>query len=178
MTTDRTSMTLPRPAGFPSAPKCALVLVAAVLAATGAAAQTGAAGGFLERLDTNGDGTVDAAELESARRDKFRRADEDGDGYLTAGEMDRLVDARGDLLRARRGGLAGGIARRRMPDADDALARLDADGDDRVSEGEFVAAENPLLERLDANGDGAISRDEAERAADRMRERVRGRRAL
>ncbi|HEX6994955.1 MAG TPA: hypothetical protein VF339_12490 [Gammaproteobacteria bacterium] len=177
MTTDRTPTTLARPAAF-ATPSFALVLAAAVLAASSAAAQPRASGGFLERLDTNGDGVVDAAELESARRDMFRRADEDGDGFLTEREMGRLADDRGDVLRARRGGPAGRIARRRAPDAGEALGRLDADGDGRVSEAEFVEAENPLLERFDANGDGAISRDEAQRAGERMREQVQRRRAL
>jgi len=182
MTTDRNPMTFARRATFSNTTKAALVLVAAVLAAASASAQTRSPGGSFERLDTNGDGIVDSAELESMRREMFRRADEDGDGFLTEREIDRLVDDRGDMLRARRGGpagrLGGGGARRRMADAGGAFGRLDADGDGRISEAEFVQAENPMLERLDSNRDGAITRSEFEQAQQRIRQQAQRRRAL
>lgn len=153
--------------------KLALVLASALLAASAAQAQPGAQGRLLERLDTNGDGVADTAELVAARRAAFERADLDGDGFVTGDEVERLVDSRVDMPRQRRGGLAAGTARRRMPDAGEALRRLDADGDGRVSEIEFVEAGNPLLERFDANSDGEITRDEVEKARQRMRDRSR-----
>ena len=156
----------------------ALMLVSAVLAVGAAEAQTREPGRFFERLDTNGDGVADAEELLAARREAFERADTDGNDFLTGREVEQLVGDRADMTRTRRGGLAGGIARRRMPDAEDGLRRLDTDGDSRISKVEFVEARNPLLERFDANRDGKISRDEVERAQQRMRDQVRRRRVL
>lgn len=155
-----------------------LLLASALLAAGAAHADTRESRAFFERIDANGDGVLDAEELRTARRDAFKRADTDGDGFVTGDEVQQLGDVRGDVSRVRRGVLGGGIARRRMPDADDALRRLDADRDGRISESEFVEAENPLLERFDANGDGEISRDEIERAQQRTRELIRRRGVL
>lgn len=156
----------------------ALLLASAMLIAGAAEAQTRERGQLFERLDTNGDGIADADELLSARREAFRRADKDGDGFVAGNELDALADVRGNSMRTRRGGLGSGLGRRRMPDVDERVRRLDVDGDGRISEAEFLEANNPLLERFDANGDGAISREEVERAQQRVRGYARQRGVL
>lgn len=183
MTKDRTPAAPARrrpPLAVPqvSARTLALLFASAMLAAGAADAQTRERSQFFERLDADGDGVADAEELLAARREAFARADKDGDGYLSGSEVEALVGARGDAQRVRRGGLAGGIARRRMPDVEERVRRLDTDDDGRISEAEFIEARNPLLERFDADGDGAISREEVDRAQQRMRAQAQRRRAL
>lgn len=41
-----------------------------------------------------------------------------------------------------------------------AVARMDADGDGRVSRAEFLAASQKRFERMDANGDGVLDASE------------------
>jgi len=154
------------------------LLLASALLVPAANAQPRERGSFFERLDTNGDGVVDGDELLTARREAFERADKDGDGFVSGSEVDALVGDRGDTMRPPRRGLGGGLARRRMPDGDERVRRLDTDGDGRISETEFLETRNPLLDRFDANGDGAISRDEIDRAQERMRGQARRRGVL
>src|SRR5690606_16806208 len=123
-------------------------------------------------------GAADAQGRRAARAGAFARADKDGDGYLSGSEVEALVGARGDAQRVRRGGLAGGTARRRMADVEERVRRLAAGDGGRISEAEFIEARNPLLERFDADGDGAISREEVDRAQQRMRAQAQRRRAL
>jgi hypothetical protein len=105
------------------------------------------------RLDTNGDGSVDLAELQAARPDftveQFNKADANGDGLLSR-----------DELRA-----AHGRAR---------FERLDQDGSGGVSLDEMKAVKPGITPehygKLDANGDGQVTQDEM-RAMHRERHR-------
>ena len=110
-----------------------------------------------ERLDTNRDNVVDAREMDDARARQFARADIDGDGYISGSET-----ADRDGRRGRRGG-------------GDPVARMDRDGDGRVSRTEFRGTTD-LLERADYNGDGRVTRREFEEAAERMAARLDRRR--
>lgn len=109
-------------------------------------------------LDTNGDGSVDLAEIQAAKPDftveKFNKADANGDGLLSREE-----------LRA-----AHGQAR---------FARLDTDGNGSVSLAELQAAKPGMTaERfgeIDANGDGQATPEEL-RAAHQERMRHHGER--
>jgi len=95
------------------------------------------------RLDTNGDGLVDLAEIQAARPDftveQFNKADANGDGLLSR-----------DELRA-----AHGRAR---------FERLDQDGSGGASLEELQSARPgitpELFGRMDANGDGQVSPEE------------------
>ncbi|HEY7753915.1 MAG TPA: EF-hand domain-containing protein [Steroidobacteraceae bacterium] len=95
------------------------------------------------RLDTNGDGSVDLAEIQAAKPDftveQFNKADGNGDGLLSR-----------DELRA-----AHGRAR---------FERLDQDGSGGVSLDELKAVKPGVTAehfgKLDANGDGQVSQEE------------------
>lgn len=57
-----------------------------VSAAEWAAARKGRAAALFPRLDTNGDGYLDAAEIDSRLERRFKRLDANGDGVLGAQE--------------------------------------------------------------------------------------------
>lgn len=119
---------------------------------------------IFDRLDVNGDGVVDAHELESARRAMFERADLDSDGYVTDLEAQELFD----VLRASGGSAQRPILRsrwaaRRPAEQANLLARFDANGDGRVGEAEFLRPAYPFVARFDADNDGRLTRAEVER---------------
>lgn len=108
-------------------------------------------------LDADGDGKVTLDEMKQvfekrmAERGKqggfserraeriaahFQRADADGDGVLTLEEIQAAKKHDG------KGG--------------DRFARLDTDGDGRISGAEFLAGADRMFERLDRNSDGKI----------------------
>lgn len=95
------------------------------------------------KLDTNGDGAVDLAEMQAAKPDftveKFNQADANGDGLLSRDELRQ----------------AHGQAR---------FERLDKDGNGSVSLAEMQAVKPGMTAehfgKLDANGDGQVTREE------------------
>jgi hypothetical protein len=78
----------------------------------------GMADGFLAKLDSNGDGAVDASEFDSHVEQKFARMDDNGDKVLTAAELEHRrgkhrCGPHGDKQRTRASGhtgTAGGAA--------------------------------------------------------------------
>ncbi len=100
------------------------------------------------RLDANGDGQLDAAELRQARLQRFKRLDVNGDGAVTATEQ---AEASNRLFRKAEA-LEGAMAIR--------FETLDADGDGKLTREEFVHARGGLAARLDTDGDGRISKAE------------------
>ena len=117
-------------------------------------------------LDQNGDGVLDEPELRAAAEATFKTADANGDGYLTAEEA-RAARMAGDVERTTRG-LGGLLGARGRNAAAERFERLDADGDGRIAENEFVSAPHPLL-RFDADGDRRVTREEIEQARKAMR---------
>lgn len=102
-----------------------------------------------DRLDANGDGKLDAAELRQARAERFKRLDRNGDGFVTEAEQAQAAS------RARRGteAMEGAMTAR--------FDKLDANGDGRLSADEFVtSAAGGLAARIDADGDGVVSKEE------------------
>lgn len=99
------------------------------------------------RLDTNGDGSVDLAEMQAARPDftveKFTKADANGDGLLSREEMHAAhkghrmakIDTDGD------GNISLQEMQKRRPEmTQEEFTRLDADSNGQVSHAELKAA--------------------------------------
>jgi Ca2+-binding EF-hand superfamily protein len=104
------------------------------------------AAGIAERLDSNGDGKVDAAELAAGNDRLFARLDKNGDGFLSADEVE---SARGGRDRPRWNAFI-----------EKKLASADADHDGKVSRAEFDVAAKNRFTAADANGDGTLSQQE------------------
>jgi Ca2+-binding EF-hand superfamily protein len=119
-------------------------------------------------MDQNGDGVLDEQELRAAAEMTFKTADANNDGYLTTGEIGAARMA-GDVERTTRGPRALLGARGRGAEtAAERFERLDADGDGRISQQEFVDAPHPLL-RFDEDGDGRVTREEIEQGRKALR---------
>ncbi|WP_051228376.1 EF-hand domain-containing protein [Pleomorphomonas oryzae] len=101
------------------------------------------------RLDANGDGQLDAAELKQARAQRFERLDVDGDGVVTAAEQ---AEASNRMIRKAET-LEGAMAIR--------FEALDTDGDGKLMREEFVNTQGAgLAARMDKDGDGKVSKAE------------------
>lgn len=110
-----------------------------------------------DRIDTNKDGVIDAAEMEAGkaamqqRRAKWREA-------RVARAETAGTDANTPAMRERRGKRMGADGQRGM-----GLARLDTNGDGTITRAEFAAPAMQRFDRADADGDGVVT--PAERAA-------------
>jgi hypothetical protein len=98
------------------------------------------------RIDANGDGVISSAEYRTVQVARWPQIDHNGDGFLALDDFPRI---------------AAGRARTQLAE----IAYLDADGDRRISQAEFVNGQPPLFRRADLNGDGALVRSELEAAA-------------
>lgn len=137
--------------------------VAVALASTLAIAQTATAPKPVQAaMDANGDGVIDRAEAAKFPRlaARFDQLDANKDGRLDAGE--RPMRHQGG--KRMHGGMHGGKG----------MARMDTDGDGRVSKAEAQAAASRFAERfdaMDANKDGYLDRADMQA---RMAERRAG----
>ena len=120
-----------------------------------------------ETLDRNGDGRLDAREIDGAA-ERLRSLDANGDGEVDLDEMPT-----GLVMGIARGSLANQDALFVMPsttpvaptaDAPRWFQQTDANRDGTISPREFLGPVE-LFERLDANGDGFLTADEARDAA-------------
>lgn len=143
-----------------------LTLAAATLGLLGASVALAAGPGpfgkgpGLMKLDANGDGVITREEVAAARAKRFAKRDANGDGVITAAELDAAIMKRLEKRKAR--------LRYRL------LARLDADGDGKVTKDEFVNKRDRLFSRLDRDGDGRITREEIGQARAQFRQRMKG----
>jgi len=125
-------------------------------------------GRMLERLDSNGDGAVDQAEIKQMRQTLFQRLDADADGRVTKQEAQvAMDDAQARREERRQRDQADGPLMMAGPRLAGMLWQADTDNDGQVTEAEFLAAPMPMLERLDDNGDGRITADELPRRGQR-----------
>jgi Ca2+-binding EF-hand superfamily protein len=111
--------------------KSLLAVAAGFLALSGAALAQDITSGHLDALDANDDGTVDAAEFDAYMLAAFESLDANGDGYVT------LVEASAVL-------------------SPEQFAAANTNGDDGLSESEFVTATRADFATADVDEDGAL----------------------
>jgi len=132
------------------------VLSATLVAAMPAAADNGLGAKMFVRMlfqtgDTNGDGRLDAGEIEALRMRGFERADANGDGVISKAEMQKASEKR-----QRRADMARMMGEERID-------QFDTNGDGSISRAEFQSAPRPGFALVDVNSDGAIDRSEIDR---------------
>jgi Ca2+-binding EF-hand superfamily protein len=102
---------------------------------------------MLQRLDTNGDGSISKDEMKVARERLFEKLDRNGDGVIDEKEIESARQAIKDHAE---------VAQARLGNR---WRRMDANGDGKVSAEEFTSS-MPLFDLADRNGDGKLSADE------------------
>jgi len=103
-------------------------------------------GRFMAFFDTNGDGSVNMAEFNSAAMSRFNRIDADNSGLISKDEFKAYVRSRKAERKLRR------------------FKRIDTNGNGTVERQEFLAHKQAKAERrftrMDKNGDGSVSQKE------------------
>jgi Ca2+-binding EF-hand superfamily protein len=102
---------------------------------------------FVERLDTDNDGTVDLAEAKKAASDLFDRLDTDKDGTLDIKELEGRLNLKD-------------------------FAAADPDNDKTLTKGEYLAAVEKRFRAADPDNDGTVSAAEFRTSAGRALARL------
>jgi len=119
--------------------------------------------GFLDRYDTDGDGSVSREEFDAVRLDSFSAKDADGDGVVLEEEYVAEYETRLDRQ----------LAERREAAIRQTYVRfefLDSDDDERMTQDEFGVSGSRMFGRYDVNGDGRI--DDADPSPQSRREQA------
>jgi len=120
-----------------------------------AVAMAGDKGDKAKMMDTNGDGSVSAAEHTAGAQKMFTSMDANADGNVTAAEMDAHHAAK-----AAKGG-----DRMKMASAQKIKA-IDTNGDGQLSAAEHEAGSQQMFAKMDTNGDGNLSAAEMQAGHD------------
>ena len=117
-----------------------------------------------ETLDADKDGKVTKAEITAARTAHVTAADANSDGKLSVDELAAMQMAR--------------MAERANDRATRMVAELDVDGDGMLTVSELIVRPMPdrMFDRLDADGDEAISQAEVDAMQAQMQDRMQGKR--
>ena len=113
---------------------------------------------FFDLLDVDADNKVIRTEALRPASQRFALIDADNNGFVSADELEAANEDN-----PRRFG-------------ENMIDRLDADGDDQISEAEFAVRGRAMFARADANDDGAVSYVEFASLRDDMHKRWRGHR--
>jgi len=127
-----------------------LLLPTLLLLGTGSACASDVPKGreIFRRLDTNGDRTIQLSEIAAARAASFDQLDTNRNGFLDAEEV---------RAPAQRANASQNVAAISAGDMATLAARMDVNGDRRVSREEFTRFIPDRVRRVDANGDGDLS---------------------
>lgn len=126
----------------------------------------------LAEMDADKDGAVSAEEAEARATQKFEEIDTDKDGSVSLDEMDKYREAEKAKREAE------------MKKHEDQMkqkyrAKVDPDGDGKITKEEFVKSAAEHQKKMDVNGDGKVTKEEAmERRNNRheaRKEKVRAR---
>lgn len=144
---------------------------------TAALAGTAMAGPMGARADSNKDGQVTRAELNTQIDTRFKAIDANGNGQIETAEMEAARQQRQAKWAERRAARSGEAVTARSGENRGAMrggkrGKIDANGDGVISRTEFGAHALKRFERADADGNGIVT--EAERAA--MKEARKARR--
>lgn len=118
----------------------------------------GMRGDHMKAVDANGDGDISKAEVEAFQAKIFTEADANKDGSLTLAEMTAHHEAM--------------EAKRKTERQQAMFAKLDTDGNGKISQAEFASQSGPMrgMERMDTDGDGTVTEEEREAARAMMKE--------
>ncbi len=125
-----------------------------------------------DRIDTNQDGMIDAAEMAAHREQMKDRMKERRAKRIAAREAasEAATDEGAKTSwRTRKGKRDGGWAGKQRGERGDWFARLDTDGDGMISRDEFIAPALKRFDRADADGDGIVTPEERAAAREARR---------
>lgn len=175
--------------------KTIAISVIALMAGTSAIAAGKMKDRFKE-VDSNNNGVITHAEMMARVQTEFAKFDKNRDGYLTLSELpkempipehmkDRL-EKRADRMKERLEERADRMGQdfdeeafedrleQRKPTRIRFMARLDRDGDERVSVDEFSRRAVRMFKHADLNGNGEVTKDEADEARKMKHGKKRG----
>lgn len=132
---------------------------------------------MLEKVDTNRDGAISVDEAMAAAKARFTKTDANNDGKITEQEAMAWREQHMGRMKAHAAGGPGpdggpeGWRGRGRGGPGGMVARLDRDGDGRLTRAEFDAP----FDRMDTNRDGVVDAAEMQAARQMMMERMRDR---
>lgn len=119
--------------------------------------------GLLRHLDTDHDGFLSAAEIDTFVTTRFDRLDRDHKGYLTIEDFEarqlRALERATDKRRA--------AIEKSLPRVEAAYKNLNTAGDGRLTKEEYLAASHARFAAADTDHDGKLSLDELRAAKGR-----------